>query len=258
VTQLLHQAPSEHGIARTRWRLQDIQQTVSWLTTKSIAAVCQTMSRFGLSRRQVLRFVHSPDPEYHSKWQAIEQAQQQAADQPQQVTLLYGDEVTYYRSPTAAPVYHEQGQRQPRIYQHPGPNTQTRLLGALDAMTGRVLYLQRSTVGMEALIAFAPQLRQAYPDTPTVYLVLDNWPVHKLPEVLAAFAKAQITLLFLPTYASWLNPIEKLWRYLRQQVLHAHPHAAQLAQLRQEVRNCLDRFVDGSHFLLRYVGLLLD
>ncbi|MGQ9628202.1 MAG: transposase [Anaerolineae bacterium] len=29
-------------------------------------------------------------------------------------------------------------------------------------------------------------------------------------------------MLCLPTYASWFNPIEKLWRWLKQDVLHLH------------------------------------
>jgi len=31
-----------------------------------------------------------------------------------------------------------------------------------------------------------------------------------------------ITLVYLPTYAPWLNPIEKLWRKAYQEVLHLH------------------------------------
>jgi len=225
------------------------------MAKQSKAAISRTLKRLGLSYKQVLRFVHSPDPEYESKCEAIQQAHAHAQARPDQVALLFGDELTYYRSPTSAAVYAEQGKRQPHIYQHAGPNTQTRLLGALNALTARLVYLQRSTVGIKALVDFAPQLRQAYPNQETIYLVLDNWPTHKLPQVLAAYAKQQITLLFLPTYASWLNPIEKLWRYLRQEVLHAHQLAADLPQLRRQVLAFLDQFAQGSDHLLRYVGL---
>ncbi|MBK9008807.1 MAG: transposase [Anaerolineae bacterium] len=31
----------------------------------------------------------------------------------------------------------------------------------------------------------------------------------------------QLTPLLFPTYASWLNPIEKLWKWLKQEVLHS-------------------------------------
>ena len=225
------------------------------MTSLSEAAISKSLKRLGISCKQALRFVHSPDPHYSEKWQAILATWAEASADPQRVVLLFGDEMTYYRSPTAARVYHACGQTQPRIYTHPGPNTQTRLGGALNAVTGQVTYRQRSVFGATALIDFALQLRLAYPHTATLYLVLDNWPTHKLPAVLAAFAQQRITLLFLPTYASWLNPIEKLWRYLRQEVIHAHALAADLAHLRSLVCQCLDRFAHGSHDLLHYVGL---
>jgi hypothetical protein len=59
----------------------------------------------------------------------------------------------------------------------------------------------------------------------------------------------------LPTSAPWLNPIEKLWRWLRQDVLKMHRLAAPWSELRQRVSLFLDQFADGSTELLRYVGL---
>jgi transposase len=76
-----------------------------------------------------------------------------------------------------------------------------------------------------------------------------------LPEVLAAAAAQQLSPLFFPTYASWLNPIEKLWRWLKQDVLHVHNLAHNLDELRRLVAAFLDPFRLGSSALLRYVGL---
>jgi hypothetical protein len=55
---------------------------------------------------------------------------------------------------------------------------------------------------------------------------------------------------------AFLNPIEKLWRKLRQEVLHLHRQADDLAGLRERVLIFLRQFQDGSSELLRYVGLL--
>jgi hypothetical protein len=66
-----------------------------------------------------------------------------------------------------------------------------------------------------------------------------------------------IQLAPLPTYASWTNPIEKLWRKLRQEVLHLHRLADRLEELRAAVRRFLDRFAHSSLELLCYVGLLV-
>lgn len=48
------------------------------------------------------------------------------------------------------------------------------------------------------------------------------------------------------SYAPWLNPIEKLWRWLRQDVLKLHRSAGNWPRLRQQVNSFLDQFATGS------------
>lgn len=64
-----------------------------------------------------------------------------------------------------------------------------------------------------------------------------------------------IQLVWLPTYASWLNPIEKLWRKLQQEEIHLHQWADDLEQLRERIDRFLNQYAGGSTDLLRYVGL---
>ena len=73
----------------------------------------------------------------------------------------------------------------------------------------------------------------------------------------AAMAGGELTvqLVPLPTYASWLNPIERLWRWLKQEVLHLHPFAGNWKKLKRGVRNFLERFAEGSEAILEYTGV---
>lgn len=231
---------------------------MEWLNGYSVPGIERAIKRLGFSRKQALAFIHSPDPAYASKQAAIEAALAEAAQHPEQVIVLYLDELTYYRRPSKAPAYAQCGHDQARALEAPGSNTQTRIVSTLNALTGQVIYLQRSKVGRAALVAFYVQVRTTYPNAVKIYVVQDNWPNHKLPEVLAAMEQHQITPLFLPTYASWLNPIEKLWKWLKQTVIHLHPFADDLEELRKRVREFLDKFLTGSQELLRYVGLLSD
>lgn len=245
-------------MARTRWRLQDLQRALAWLDGYSDAGISKVLKRLGFSRKQALAFVRSPDPEYQAKWQAILTATAEALARPGQVVLLYLDEMTYYRRPTKAPAYVATGKTQPRAVEAPQANTQTRLVAVLNHLTGQVLYLQRSKIGYSALLAFYALIREAYPEAETIYLVEDNWPVHKHDPILTALQQQRLTPLFLPTYASWLNPIEKLWKWLRQDVLHLHPFTFDLDKLRELVTAFLDQFAIPSPALRRYVGLLLE
>ena len=96
--------------------------------------------------------------------------------------------------------------------------------------------------------------------TPFALKVPPNWPTKPSGAALRKWGALHlpIQLVLLPTYASWLNPIEKLWRYLKQEVVHLHPFANDLAKLRSELDRFLDRFALGSNLLLRYVGLFTD
>jgi len=91
-----------------------------------------------------------------------------------------------------------------------------------------------------------------------VVLVWDNWPVHLHPKVLECAHEQGIELVFLPTYSPWLNPIEKLWKWLKADVLTAHRHSHTWDQLRQHVENFLDSFQNPTPHLLTYCGLLAD
>src|SRR5262249_17951933 len=141
-----------------------------------------------------------------------------------------------------------------------GPtNRQQRLIGALNALTGQVDYLDNYLVGREQVSAFYRRLEQIYPDARRIYVVQDNWSIHHHDDVLATLRQLpRLEPVWLPTYAPWLNPIEKLWHWLRRDVLKAHRLADDWAQVRQQVNVFLDQFAHGSPALLRYVGLVGD
>ena len=111
-------------------------------------------------------------------------------------------------------------------------------------------------VGRAKVIQFYGQLVAAYPWAERLYVIQDNWSIHAHPDVLGALKRwPQIRPVWLPTYAPWLNPIEKVWRWLRQDVLTMHRLADNWDKLQQRVHGFLDQFAKGSVRLLEYVGL---
>ena len=252
---LLHQSPRRYGLRRTRWRLQDVGRALHWLQSMSDPGIYKVLKRLGFSRKKALHFIQSPDPEYRSKWRRILEAYQEAVHNPEEVILLFQDELTYYRRADIHSTWQEVGTLQ-RHQHKTGNNTQARVGAVLNALTGQVIFLQRYKVGNDELAKLYALVRHTYPDVRRIYLVQDNWPVHKSPTVLDAAQDNQLTLLFLPTYASWLNPIEKLWRWVRQEVLHSHQLSHDFKCLRRQVEEFLKQFADGSAELLHYVGLL--
>jgi hypothetical protein len=252
-------APTAAGPPPNRWTLRGIRATFAWLRDYTLSGVWRLLQREGLRRRTAQLQQYSPDPDYVPKVDHLVSCLQDAAQHPDEVILVFLDEMGYYRWPDGARTWAQAAPTLPPIAQQAGPNNkQWRIIGALNALTGRVHYLDAYIVGRAKVIAFYRQLAAAYPAARRIYVVQDNWSIHTREDVLAALAGLpQIEPVWLPTYAPWLNPIEKLWRWLREDVLKLHRLAGEWDALREQVTTFLDQFAGGSHALLHYVGLLV-
>lgn len=209
----------------------------------------------GLRSARVQQF--SPDPEYAEKLAHLAACLGEAAAAPQEVVVLFLDEMGYTRWPEPGPDWAPAAPASPPVADRAGaPNRLWRLVGSLDAVTGRVEYLDNYVVGRKQLIAFYRRLDAGYPDAKRIYVAQDNWSIHRHDDVLAALATMpRVEPVWLPTYAPWLNPIEKLWGWLRADVLTGHRLAGDWAALRGRVNGFLDQFATGSEDLRHVVGL---
>lgn len=242
----------------------------------------QLLKRLHITYKRARDYIHSPDPTYLAKVARIEACRRQVAAEPQRYALLYLDEMSYYRQPTLARAYAAQGAEHALAYRSYRSDTQRRIVATLDGLSGQVCYRQRAHISRFYLADFyAEVVVPAYAHVETIYLVIDNWPVHFHPDTVACLQaqhwlmppslpanwptapssrarrdQLPIQLLALPTYASWLNPIEKLWRWLKQEILHLHRQSDAWEQLQARVSGFLDQFHAGSTPLLRYTGLL--
>lgn len=251
----VHTSPHLKGLARSRWWLAGIGQAIDWLQGSSLTCIWQTLRRLGLRYKRGREYVHSPDPDYALKLAYIQAAQQLARQDPQRYVLLYQDEMTYYRRPSLARDYARLGSKQPLAYTGYRSNRQRRICASLNFLTGQVVAHQRTHIRRQALLAHYQALQAAYPQAEVIFVVQDNWPVHFHPDVLLGLVGQRITLLRLPTYAPWTNPIEKLWLRLRQEVLHLHRFEDNWLGLTQAVPAWLDQWRFPSSDLLHYVGL---
>lgn len=278
---VVRRSPRLFGHEQSRWTLASIIETCSWLELVSLPGLWQLLKRLNIRYKRARSYIHSPDLYYDEKLAYLQQCLHLARENPERIVFLYLDEVTYYRQPTLASAYEVTGSQQPLARRSHAANTWFRVLASLDALTGKTLYVQRSRISRKYLSEFYESIYEAYPWAEVIYVAQDNWPVHYHPDVLARLQPQNfpwqptlpdhwptepgpqavhddlpIQLLFLPSYASWLNPIEKLWRWLKQRVIHLHEFSDDWQTLKQRVADFLDQFSADSTELLRYTGLL--
>jgi len=241
------------GPVPSRWTLRTVRVSVEWLGGYSLSGVWRVLQACGLGLHAAYARLFSPDPDYRSKVRRLHRCLRDAARHPETVVALFLDEFGYRRWPEVALTWG----LETAVAQRAGTNQQWRTIGALNALTGQVTYLDGYIVGRQQVMQFYSQLDLTYPAADLLYVIQDNWNIHTHPDVLTALARyPRIQPVWLPTYAPWLNPIEKLWRWVRQDILQMHRWVEDWPQVKQRVRVFLDQFAHGSIDLLRYVGLV--
>ena len=247
-------AATAEGPPPSRWTLETIRATFDWLTNYTLSGVWRQLQRLDLRLRSARVQQFSPDPQYADKMLDLEMSLWEARRYPETVVAVFLDQMGFARWPDPATDW---ASATPVADRHGSKQGLWRTMGALNALTGQVTYVDGYIVGRAKVIECYGRLVEAYPQAEQIYAIQDNWSIHKHPDVQKALLQwPQVEPVWLPTYAPWLNPIEKLWRWLRQDVLKLHRLAEDWRAVRDRVRQFLDQFAHGSQRLLQYVGLL--
>lgn len=77
---------------------------------------------------------------------------------------------------------------------------------------------QYETINAESIIDFMGKIRTQYNTQKTIHLILDKAGYHRSFLVAEQASKLNIKLHFLPPYSPNLNPIERLWKVMNEQV----------------------------------------
>lgn len=82
----------------------------------------------------------------------------------------------------------------------------------------KIVYKRTEKVDTNSIKQFFCKLRKDHPDKIKIHTILDNAGYHKSKEVKAFAKELNIELHYLPPYSPNLNPIERLWKIMHEQV----------------------------------------
>ena len=144
----------------SRWTLRTIRATFDIFSDLTLSGIWRALEqRYGIGLRSGVVQHYSPDPEYIPKYENLCKCLYEAATMPDRVALVFLDEMGYARWPEPAPDWTGRAPAPPPSTDRAeSPNRLWRIIGALNAVTGRVDFLDAYIVGRAKVIKFYEQL----------------------------------------------------------------------------------------------------
>ncbi|MFI5344672.1 MAG: IS630 family transposase [Chlamydiales bacterium] len=94
------------------------------------------------------------------------------------------------------------------------------LSGAIDVFSHNIVIQEDRTLNAESTIRFFQKIEEAYPLKRKIHVFCDNAPYYRNKAVGQYLATSKIMLHFLPPYSPNLNPIERLWKWMKERVIY--------------------------------------
>jgi transposase len=141
------------------------------------------------------------------------------------------------------------------MVQTSGKRKGSKVLGLIDDFTGGFFYQgQEGRLNSAASIAFLTRVLEH--TTQPIFLIQDGAQYHTSAETKAFFAQqtARLQVFQLPTYSPDYNPIEKLWKKIKQQETHLHSFPT-FEALTEKVEQALLTFANIPEAILTLCSL---
>ena len=118
----------------------------------------------------------------------------------------------------------------------------TTLFAALDIATGEVTAQCKRRHRHQDYLAFLRHIDKNVPEDLDIHLVVDNYATHKHAKVRAWLARRpRYHVHYTPTYASWLNQVERWFGIITQQAIRRGSFSS-VPQLRRRINEFVDNY----------------
>jgi len=234
---------------KTSWSVRDLAEA----SGLSATTVHRILSEGKLRPHKVEYWCgRSPDPEFEAKQAAILGLY---LDPPENALVLSVDEKSQIqaldRTQPQLPMRAGEPRRLTATYKRHGT---TCLLAALSVHDGEVTARCRDKNDHATFLAFLKTLYRKYPGR-HLYVICDNLSVHKHTEVREwAERRRRLTILYTPTYASWLNQVEIFFNIFTREVVRGGVWASK-RELIDQIMTYIKRYnEEATPFAWNYTG----
>jgi len=219
-------APHEHGLPGHNWTLKKLRRWVETVLKRTVSrnTLRQILKSAGLSWKKCKKLLVKADPEKRAAF--VEQFQalytQMLAGE---VDILYVDESHFHQDMDLGYTWAPTGQPAWRKSISPSLSARINWYGAYDFTTGQALIWHEGKCNGENTAKFLQRMVDWKGTSPHRLLIIwDGASWHRSQKVQAQAKKLGIELFQLPAYSPDLNPIEQLWRWMREDVTQNFCH----------------------------------
>jgi transposase len=245
VREMVKNFPQDYGWCRPTWTRELLCLTMEqrYKIRVSLSTMGRVLSYIGAKLKRPRPVVSCPWTK-QDREARIEEIHDLIDNLPKTEIALYQDEVDIHLNPKVGRDWMLTGQQ--KLVMTPGKNEKRYIAGALDDITGHVIWVEGSSKNSHLFCDLVDQIMERYSWASKVHLVLDNYIIHKSKITQKRLKKyeGRLNLEFLPPYCPNNNSIERTWQDLHAEVTRNHK-CKTMKMLMQRVRAHLHRV--GQH-----------
>jgi transposase len=249
IEETMSDPPTEEGYNFTYWTVPLLTEHLQQTLDKAFCpeTIRKALHALGFRWRRPRWAVVREDPQKAELMWAIWEAIAAAAPE---TFILIEDETVLKLLPPLRRMWTRKGQQV--TVPTPAQNDDICLYGVLDLNSGHTFHAFHDKGRSDYTIAYLEQLLEHYPQQP-ILLIWDQAPYHTSQAVEEWVADhPRMTTMALPKYAPQLNPVEHIWRQLKEWV------TANLTRSLASIQDACDRFFQQycPHEMLKMAGLV--
>ena len=189
---------------------------LKWGVTYTVAGLTDWLKRHRFSYKKPKLVPGKADQEQQEKW--IEKYKNLRAGLPKNETLCFMDGVHPSHNVQLGYGWIRKGTD--KLVPSNTGRSRLNLTGAVDIISHEVVVQEDTVLNAESTIRFFDKLQKAMPDKVRVHVFCDNARYYRNKDVRAYLESSRVKLHFLPPYSPNLNPVERLWKWMKEVVVY--------------------------------------
>jgi len=234
--------PLEHELPGRGWTLKKLKRWVESQLGRQVSrnTLRTILKAAGLSWKRCKKLLAKADPAKRAAF--VEQFQTLYERMCRgEVRIIYLDEVHIHQDMEVGYTWSPVGESTWVPSSSPGLSARLNWFGAYDFTDGACFIWQNGKCNGETTMEFLQHLSDRFKDDPRqTVLIWDGASYHRSQKVRSLAQHLEFEIIPLPAYSPDLNPIEGLWKWMREEVTHLYCHDS----LYELMLDCL-HFIDS-------------